>query len=147
MGLTKDAKKALAGMAPGYLDDLCNALAGMGVKERNEFVKGLVARAPHPMKPDRPFSSVEDWWEEKVRTGITLSARPEDGWVQEFRVSELRDDYIEYTKRTGITKVGAATGMGRFVKKVLPTNKTSSIKCMSMYMRRMMMARPTSRAR
>ncbi len=128
MGLTKSANDALDRMPPAHVDDLCNALAGMGFTERKEFVKSMVARAPEPMKMERPLTSVEAWWEQKIRSGVMLSARPEEGWLRELPVAELTDDYIAFTKRTGISKRGNSTGMGRFLSKVMPNRKTSSRK-------------------
>ncbi len=128
MGLTKAANEALGKMAPGHVYDLCNALAGMGTAERKDFINSLAARAHDPLKIERSLSRVEDWWEEKIRTQITLSARPEEGWLRELPIAELTHDYIEYTKRTGITERGNSTAMGRFVKSVLPNRTISSRK-------------------
>ena len=127
MGLTKFANDALARMAPAHVDDLCNALAGMEFTELKEFVRSMVGRAPEPLKIERSLTHIEAWWEQKVRTGVMLSARPEEGWLRELRVADLTDDYIAFTKRTGITDHGAATGMGVFLHKVMPNLKTSSL--------------------
>ncbi len=128
MGLTKTAEQILRDMAPAKVDDLCNALAGMGPTERNDFVKAMVARAPEPMKAELSLSIIEEWWEQKIRTGVTLSARKEEGWLRDFPVAELTDDYVAFTKRTCFTNRGNATSMGRFLNKVMPTRKTSSRK-------------------
>ena len=127
MNLTKFANDTLDKFAPAYVDDLCNALAGMEFTERNAFVKAMVARAPDPMTPPKTLTAIEKWWEQKVRTGIMLSARPEEGWLRELRVADLTDDYIAFTKRTGISPRGAATAMGVFLNKVMPNLKTSSL--------------------
>lgn len=127
MGLTKSANDALDRMPPAHVDDLCNALAGMSHTERVEFVRAMVGRAPEPLKIEMSLKPIEAWWEQKIRTGIMLSARPEEGWLRGMRIAELRDDYIAFTKRTDITDKGNSTAMGRFLKKVLPKLTTSSI--------------------
>lgn len=128
MGLTKSANDALARMAPAHVDDLFNALAGMGHTERVEFMRSMVGRAQEPMKVEMALTTIEAWWEKKIRTQVTLSARPKEGWMRELLIDDLTADYIAYTKRTGISKRGAATAMGRFLKKVLPKLTTSSRK-------------------
>lgn len=126
MNLTLFANKTLNKFAPAYVDDLFNALAGMGFTERNEFVKSMVARAPEPMTPPKTRKPIEAWWERKLETGILLSDRREEGWIRMLTVADLTDDYIAHTGRTGISKRGNATAMGRFLKSFMPKIKTPS---------------------
>ena len=127
MSLTTHANQFLDWMAPKDLDGLCNALAGMKPAERTRFVKAMCNRATSPMEMERGLSNIEEWWNEKIRTGVMLSSRPEEGWLREFRIAELTRDYIEFTQRTGISDRGNATAMGRFLCKVMPKLKKSSI--------------------
>lgn len=128
MGLTKTAEQILRDMAPAKVDDLCNALAGMKAAERNAFVRSMIERATEPLQVEMSLTIIEEWWEQKIRTGVMLSARSEEGWLREFPVDELTDDYIASTEFRGVTKLGASIGMGRFLKLVMPTRKTSSRK-------------------
>lgn len=127
MSLTTSANQILDWMAPKDLDDLCNALAGMKHAELTRFVTAMCKRATNPMKMEKPLSDIEEWWNEKIRTGVMLSARPEEGWLREFPIADLARDYVAFTQRTCISERGNATAMGRFLNKVMPKLKTSSI--------------------
>lgn len=127
MSLTTSANQFLDWMDPKVLEGLCNALAGMKPAERTRFVTAMCDRATSPMQTVRCLSVIEEWWNEKIRTGVMLSSLPEEGWLRFFPVEELVKDYIAFTQHTGMSLRGNATAMGRFLNKVMPKLNKSSI--------------------
>lgn len=128
LSLPHFAQSVLGRIAPAHREDLYNALAGMTHTERVGMMNYMVERAEAPMVPPTQLTPVEDWWLGKLTTGIMLDARREEGWIREFPIEELTQDYITGINRWGLSPRGNATAMGRYLRKVMPKLKTTSTK-------------------
>lgn len=126
--LTAVARSVFEDMSQKMDDDLCNAIAGMGYTERKEFVNWVVARAPEPMVSPKALTKIQAWWLKKLKTGVMLDARPDEGWVHMPTISELVDDYIKATHFVGVSRRGNETTMGRFLKNVMQTLRKVQIR-------------------
>lgn len=62
------------------------------------------------------MSPEEQWWFEKLMDG-TLTA---DGWAVEVPKGDLQRDYTNYCERQKIMRRMSPTGLGKFLKRVLP---------------------------
>ena len=113
-------------MVADLSDDLKADLNEWAIAQLTGKVKEkLGAKVKRKLAKDYPAPSVlEAWWLGKLISGHMLPGR---GWV-ELPVAELTDDYIENCRRYKVTRRGACTAMGRFLKKVCPEIHISSRK-------------------
>jgi hypothetical protein len=66
------------------------------------------------------LESHEEWWFRKLEDGILLPDHV--GWSEPVMKDALIDDYLEYAQRVGGARRTTATGLSRFIERVIPPN-------------------------
>lgn len=65
------------------------------------------------------FSPEQEWWYRKLDDGMLM--RGHSHWQKPVFCDDLLDDYLLYSQRVGVSRRSGATGIGRFLKSIVPS--------------------------
>jgi hypothetical protein len=63
----------------------------------------------------------EEWWFEKLYSGILMPASSHTPWPRNVLKQELQDDYVENMREFNVARRGSATALRQFLRRVCPS--------------------------
>lgn len=100
-------------------EGLSNLLHELQVRDLSNFdvrhvpkTDALIDQKIHSME------SLEEWWFRKLEDGVLAPSHA--GWDQPIAKDLMIDDYLVYAQRLGAGKRASATGLDRFLRRVVP---------------------------